>query len=281
MKLENRTIDVDGLSIRYLEIGATDTAAIPVILLHGASIGSSCEAFEEVMPSIAESGNRLLAYDQTGYGESDNPDDYRLSYRVGFVTKLLDAWGIDRAVLVAHSQAGAISFQVAAQHPERVAGVVIACTGSLLPPTDTPASGGAPTAPHEAAASPGDPTMEDTLKLMRADLFHKDLATPEAVARRHRLSVGKNVVAATGRSSAREAVPSTAEMWTAFDASSVPVTLMWGDHDRANAGERALAFKEQRPDLSIAVVKDSAHMLMTDAPDVFVSAVRSFLAELA
>ncbi len=276
MERQRQTIEVDGLRIRYFEEGAGPD----VVMLHGASLGSSAEAFDGVITPLAESGYRVLAFDQPGYGESDNPEDYTLAYRTEFVTKLMDAWRVERAFLVGHSQAGGIAFQVTARRPERVAGVVVVCTGSLLPPAEANSAPG-PAAPAREDTPSRDPTPEATLKLMQADLFHKELATPEAVERRHRLSVGKNVAAAAGRSAARESGQSPAELWAAFEAAGVPLLLLYGDHDRANAGERAAALQQHRPDLRVVVAKDAAHMLMWDAPDTFVTEVRAFLARAA
>ena len=99
--MEN-SIQVDGLKIRYLEEGS----GTPVVLLHGASLGSSGDVWEETLSSLAQGGFRGISYDQPGYGHSDNPKDYRPSYREAFVLKFMDALGIRQACLVGHSQAG-------------------------------------------------------------------------------------------------------------------------------------------------------------------------------
>jgi pimeloyl-ACP methyl ester carboxylesterase len=257
---------VDGLNVRYLEAGAGPA----VIFMHGASTGSSSEVFETAIAQLAEAGYRAIAYDHPGYGLTDNPSNYATSYRVRFITKLMDALGIDKATLVGHSQSGLFAVQTALEQPSRVAGVAIVGTGPLLPPLPDAAPAARVHQPAVNAAPPderGDPTLDDIRKQLEADTFHKDLITDEVVQRRHRLSVGKNVIAATERSKAREPRQEGKAPHETLTDITQPLVLLYGDKDRASAGKRAALLKEQQPGLDVRIVRDAAHMLMWDAPD--------------
>jgi len=107
------TIQVDGLKTCYLEEGAGP----PVVFLHGASLGSSARAFERNLLAFAAAGFRAIAYDQPGFGLTDNPTDYTASYRTQFIVKFLDAIDASLAALVGHSQAAGMAARVALQHP--------------------------------------------------------------------------------------------------------------------------------------------------------------------
>jgi pimeloyl-ACP methyl ester carboxylesterase len=109
--------------------------------------------------------------------------------------------------------------------------------------------------------------VDDIRKLLEADTFHKNLITDEVVQRRHRLSVGKNVVAATERSKAREPRQEGKAPHETLTDITQPLVLLYGDKDRASAGKRAALLKEQQPGLDVRIVKDAAHMLMWDAPN--------------
>ena len=64
---------------------------------------------------------RSLAVDLPGFGLSEKPAaDYSMEWLAEWLVGLLDAKGIERAVLVGHSMGGMISTLVAARHPERV-----------------------------------------------------------------------------------------------------------------------------------------------------------------
>ena len=271
---EDRWVRVDGLNIRYLEAGSGP----PVVLLHGASLGSSAEVWEGVMTPLAEGGHRVLAYDQPGYGLSDNPEDYSLAFRTAFITKLMDGLGIERTALVGHSQAGGMAMRVAMEHAHRVTGVAVVCTGTLLPPIAGSASAQARPGAGETART--DPTTDDVRKLLEADVYHQELVTADAVERRRRFSVGKNVSAAAGRAMAREPQQDVVPLWQRIGELPVPLLMFYGDRDRASAGQRASLLKEQRPELDIEVVKDAAHLLMWDAPGAFTSRVLRFLADV-
>ena len=72
---------VDGLNTRYLEEGVGPV----VLLLHGASLGSSLEVYENNIPVFAKAGMRTIAFDLPGYGLTDNPKDYKSSYGSEFI----------------------------------------------------------------------------------------------------------------------------------------------------------------------------------------------------
>jgi haloalkane dehalogenase len=103
-------------SIHYQETGS----GTPVVLLHG-NPGSS-HLWRNVIPELGR--GRLLAPDLIGMGRSGKPD---LSYSFTDHVRYLDAWfdalGLDRVILVGHDWGGALAFDWAARHPERVLGI--------------------------------------------------------------------------------------------------------------------------------------------------------------
>src|SRR5439155_26726246 len=150
----------------YLEAG--DGPA--VLLLHGAALGSSGEVWEGCLTPLAEGGYRAVAYDQPGYGLSDNPKDYTNSYLTAFITKLMDALGMGRATLVGHSQAGRMAVEVALDQAPRVVAVAVVGTGPLLPPLPEPADRADGRDRDGAERSiRSDPTLEDVRKLLESD----------------------------------------------------------------------------------------------------------------
>jgi haloalkane dehalogenase len=92
----------------------------PVVLLHG-NPGSS-HIWRRVMPRLGP--GRLLAPDLIGMGCSGKPD---IPYTFADHARYLDAWfdalGLDGVVLVGHDWGGALAFDWAARHPERVRGI--------------------------------------------------------------------------------------------------------------------------------------------------------------
>ena len=99
---EDRFVTVDGLSIRYIEAGD----GLPLILLHGASLGSSADVFVGNLAPLAAAGFRPIAFDQPGFGLSDNPTDFSMAPRKKSIMGFIDAMGLEKAVLIGHSQSG-------------------------------------------------------------------------------------------------------------------------------------------------------------------------------
>ena len=270
--IEERWVSVDGLKIRYLEAGSGP----PVIMVHGAQTFLSADVFTGVMGPIADGGFRVIAYDQPGYGLSDNPSDYRVSYRMTFITKLMDVLGLESAALVGHAHAGGMVVRLALREPERAAAVVVVCNRSLIPPLPGGRSAGGQ--PEPGAPSPSGPTLSDVRAELEDDVYHKGLITPDVVEAKLRLSIGKNLVAAAEREKVREPYHDAVPVWERLREITVPLMLLYGDRDRPSMGQRARLFKEQQPDLDIRVVRDAAHLLMWDAPDAFTTSVLECLA---
>src|SRR2546429_269220 len=128
--MKENFIKVQGLRIRTFEEGSGPA----VLLLHGASLGSSADVWAGNLADLAAHGLRVIACDQPGFGLSDDPGDFSVAYRTRFVLAFMDALRLPKACLIGHSQSGRIAVSLALEHGERVPGVVVLATGSLLPP---------------------------------------------------------------------------------------------------------------------------------------------------
>jgi pimeloyl-ACP methyl ester carboxylesterase len=210
----------------------------------------------------------VIAFDQPGFGLTDNPKDYSVAYRRGFILKFMDALKIDKANLVGHSQAGNMAVGLAFDHPARMAKVVVLATGSLLPPL---AEGGKSGAGEGEEGGSSEPTLEDSRKLLEQNLFNPSLITPEALGKRHRLSVGKNFQAFLERGKAprgggdKEIVP----IWERLAQLPVPLLMLYGKQDRGSAGARAAALKERFPTLNLHLLDNAKHLAQWDAAAEF------------
>ncbi len=265
-----KTIQVGGLKTCYLEEGS----GAAVVFLHGASLGSSARAFERNLPAFAAAGFRAIAYDQPGFGLTDNPTDYTASYRTQFIVKFLDAIGADRAALVGHSQAGAMAVRVALQHPARLSHLLVVSGGGVLPLLPGK-SGGGPTEGQEGTSST--PTLEDMRKIMDNNFFNKALITTELLEQRLKMSVGKNFDAFIERSKAREPQGGGVPLYQRLKEITVPLLLLYGRQDRGSAAERAALLKEQEPSLRIELIDNAAHLVIWEAADKFNEAALRFL----
>jgi pimeloyl-ACP methyl ester carboxylesterase len=275
---KDKYITVDGLRLRYIEEGDGP----PVILLHGASLGSSADVFIRNFTPLARAGFRAIAFDQPGFGLSDVPGDPSPAYRRDSIPKFIDALGLKKAALVGHSQAGNPAVQLALKEPARYSHIIVLGTGSLLPPL------GGGDESNDAAAQQrlerrmanAEPTIEDTRKLLEANLYHHELITPVELALRHSRSVGKNFEAFVARNKAAEAAPAKepkTPLWQRLTELPMPLLMIFGRNDRANAAERASLLKEQFPQLDVHIVDHCKHLVPWDAADEFIRLAVPFL----
>src|SRR6266851_7829700 len=98
-------IEIDGLRLRYLELGEGD--GVPALLVHG--FGADLNTWMFTQPVLAE-GRRVIALDLPGHGGSSKEvgagDGESLT---DAVEGALSALGIGRGHLVGHSMGGAVA----------------------------------------------------------------------------------------------------------------------------------------------------------------------------
>lgn len=266
-----RFVNVQGLKTRYFEHG--DGA--PVLLLHGASLGSSADVWTATLPAFAGQGLRAIAFDQPGFGLTDNPQDYSVSFRNKFIVAFMDALRLDRVHIVGHSQSGRIAVAIAFAHPHRIAKIVALGTGSLLPPV--PGQKKSNGEGDEGTAA--EPTLADTRKLLEDNLYKHELITPAVLALRQRMSTGKNFEAFLARKQApREKDTESKPLWQRLTETPVPLRLIYGKQDRGGAAERAALARALYPTLDVHVVDRCKHLVHWDAAEEFLALSGAFLA---
>ncbi len=93
-----------------------------VVLLHG--FPEFADSWRAVTESLCAQGYRCVAPNQRGYARDARPPGrgaYRATELAADVLALIDASGAERVHLVGHDWGAAVSWAVAARHPQRVA----------------------------------------------------------------------------------------------------------------------------------------------------------------
>jgi pimeloyl-ACP methyl ester carboxylesterase len=114
-----------GVQVYYEEAGQ----GTPVLLSHGYSATS--KMWQGQMDALA-GDYRLIAWDMRGHGQTDSPDDasaYSEAATVDDMAAVLDAAGVEKAVISGLSLGGYMSLAFNVKYPERVLALMLFDTG--------------------------------------------------------------------------------------------------------------------------------------------------------
>jgi pimeloyl-ACP methyl ester carboxylesterase len=120
---------VDGLSIRYAESASAHERSV----LLTSPWPESLYAFRGIWPSLAEHA-RLVAVDLPGFGQSERRDDVMAPRAMGeFLVEFMTEAGLRRPHVVAPDVGTAAALFVAAEHPDRVATLIVGTGATAVP----------------------------------------------------------------------------------------------------------------------------------------------------
>jgi pimeloyl-ACP methyl ester carboxylesterase len=268
MAYQDKFVEVDGLKLRYIEDGSGPS----VLFLHGASLGSSADVFVRNLGPFAQAGFRAVAFDIPGFGLSDIPAKQSVPQQRNSIPKFIDAAGLGKTALIAHSRSGGFAVQLALEDPSRYSHMIILGTGSLLP-LQTEAQIGryeAVQARVDKEMAEKEPTLEDARKLLQADTFNHALISDADVAMRHSRMIGRNFKAHQDRQNQEApagAAKASKPLYERLTELKMPLLMIFGREDRAHAGERAELLKKQQPQINLHIVNGCKHMVHWDAFD--------------
>ncbi|MPZ15333.1 MAG: alpha/beta fold hydrolase [Chloroflexi bacterium] len=260
-------LQANGLKIRYRVWGD----GTPVMLLHGAALGSSLDVWDRHLDALASRGLRVVVFDRPGFGRSDDAEDASPAFQRQFILSVMDALGIPSAGLVGHSQTGSFVVQLALVHPDRVSKGMVLGSGSLLPPLEGNAGG---PAPGESGPADRPLTREDVRAVLEGQLYDHSLITPELVDVRYDMALGH-----PPRRDGAAPAPgggATVPLWQRLGDVRVPLLMLYGRDDRGSVPERAAILRERYPHLDIRVLDRCKHLIQLDRSDAFVSAAGEF-----
>ncbi len=98
--------------------------AVSTVILHG--LLGSTRNWAAVAADLSEAIGACLALDLRNHGQSGHVDGMSFAEMAGDVEETLDAWGLERVLLIGHSLGGKVAMRFAVDYPDRVAGLVVA-----------------------------------------------------------------------------------------------------------------------------------------------------------
>jgi len=263
-------------NVRYLSVGSGPSVA----LLHGGGMGYSADVWRGNMEAIADFGLRVLALDLPGYGGSDLGDDFSESGVKRFLWAWLDVFGIlDQVGLVGHSHDGRVAAEMALARPDRISGLVVVGTGSMLPKV-----AGMPephrTRPSIQPSKDAEPGREHIRAAIAADLYDESVISEDALETRFRMSIGPHFAIRQRRDSAPRERERERPLWHDLNRAPFPVLYVFGKQDQGESvQERIELLQRLCPNIQTCVIDRAKHLVQWDARAKFNEVVGTFFAK--
>lgn len=125
-------IDVDGSEVFLSSGGRKHVEGRPfVVFLHGAGFNHYTWLLQG--RAIAYDGFNVIAPDMPGHGLSGGEPLASVEEQAAWYLRLLDALGVEKAILVGHSQGGLIALDMYRQAGNRVAAICFIATAAAIP----------------------------------------------------------------------------------------------------------------------------------------------------
>ena len=125
--LEEKTVNIDGNSIRFLEEGDSDHV---LLLIHG--LGASAERWEHVIPLFSKK-HRVIVPDLVGFGHSEKPSvDYTTDYFADFMYKFVSKMQIKNFSIIGSSLGGQIGAEFTSNHNDLVKKLVLVSPSGIM-----------------------------------------------------------------------------------------------------------------------------------------------------
>jgi len=276
---DSHFVQVDDLQVHCKASGEGQPA---LLLLHG--FGASVFSWREVLEPLAEQ-HTVVAFDRPAFGLTERPmpgewegrSPYSPEAQVDLTVALMDELGLERAVLVGNSAGGMIAVLTALRNPGRVEALVLVdaaiysgggAPGWIRPLLRTPQMRHLGPLLARSIATQGD-------DFIRSAWHDPNRITPEVLAGYREPLRAKNWDRALWQLTVSSGAPDLAGR---LGEVTMPVLVITGDDDRIVPAEQSVRLAEELPQAELAVIPDCGHLPQEECPELFLQAVRDFLA---
>jgi len=282
---QGQTIEVAGARLNVVELGPRDAAGPPVVLIHGAS--SNLEAMRQPLGEMLAKHHRVILIDRPGHGWSTRArlKDSTPAIQGRMIDAALAKLGVESAVLVVHSWAGALGARMALDYPHRVAGLV------MLAPVTYPWPGGVGWYNEVVTTPLIGPLLAYTITLplgyllvepgargvflpqVMPDRYVEDTATRLLLRPREFLANARDLV--TLKAAVTEQAPRYSDI-------RAPTVVITGEADKTvSTNIHSRPFAQAVPGAKLIVLPDVGHMVQNAAPDLVVSEIDAMIGRIA
>jgi 3-oxoadipate enol-lactonase len=243
---------------------------LPVIFLHAFPLNR--RMWEgELMALLGEGRYRLVALDWRGFGESEITNGISsMELFAGDVAGLMDALGIQNAILCGLSMGGYAAFAFLRKYPQRVAGLILADT---RPGADTPEAQANRENVAQIAETQGTGAIAD-LQVPRLISEYTRQYHPEVEARVRQLI---DEATPQGIAAASRGMAQRADSTELLGGITCPTLVIVGEQDALIPPAVTQDYASRIPGAQFAVIPRAGHLSSLEQPEAFLQAIGGFL----
>lgn len=263
-------IKVNDIELYYEDFGGEGT---PLVLIAG--LGYPLWQWHLMVPYL-EKHFRVIAFDNRGVGQSDKPaGPYTASMLAKDTDGLLDALGIDKAIVMGHSMGGFVAQAMALEYPQKVEKLIL-CSTNFGGPNHVPVT-------PEAMAVLSDITSDPVTRFKNGlvvstapgwvernpEMIQKwiewRIANPiEPIHYQSQLAVGLGLLS------------EAAAFESKLPKVSAPTLILFGVHDKVVPPANADLLAKQIAGSQIRILPDAGHFFPLEVPEEASQAVIQF-----
>jgi 3-oxoadipate enol-lactonase len=258
--------NINGVEIGYDDHGVGQ----PIVFLHAFPLNRSMWSAQSVA-LLAEQRFRLVALDWRGFGESSIDGSIStMELFANDVAGLMDALGMQQAILCGLSMGGYAAFAFLRKYPQRVNGLILADT---RPGADNDQG----RANREKVARLAEEQGPDAI----ADLQVPNLISDDT--RQHhpdvevRIRQMINAATSSGIAAASRGMAQRADSYDLLATITCPTLVIVGEHDALTPLPVAQEYAAKIASAQLAVIPRAGHLSNLEQPEAFLEAVRNFL----
>ncbi len=223
----------------------------PIILLHG--LGLNHGIWQPVVDLYADQAY-FITPDLRGQGKSSLGEaDGSLEQQADDIAELMDALGLEKAVLAGHSMGGYLSLAFAERHPERLAGLVLVASNARA---DTPEKKAGRLKDAEAILTEGSQVLAESLAPRLSDDLELNHAMSLQIAENNPKGLWNVLHALASRPDRRDVIAGLA----------CPFLAIVGAQDKIVALELGKELGSLKADARLCVLPKAGHMPMLEEP---------------
>lgn len=255
------------------------------ILLHG--FGASTFSWREVIEPLSAYG-MVIAYDRPAFGLTERPlswegeNPYSQENNIKLLLGLMDAKGIEQAILVGNSAGGTLATAFTLAHPERVQALIQVNAAIYQTRPDNPILNWLLRTPQVDHIGP---LIARQLAGEQGDAFIRSAWSdpsqvennPEIIAGYRKPLMAENWDRALWEHTKATSAPGLEDRLAQIQ---VPTLVIAGEDDRIVPLEASLRLAADIPGSYLVVIENCGHLPQEECPVVFLSAIDNFLIDI-